>query len=73
MDEWIWTDAEVAAKLNAEYLGVKIDVDLEKPLVKRFGTSGYPTMIILNADGSELKRVVEYQSSSMMMKFLTTP
>ena len=73
MDEWIWTDAEVAAKLNAEYLGVKIDVDLEKPLVKRFGTSGYPTMIILNPDGSELKRVVEYQSSSMMLKFLATP
>lgn len=73
MDEWIWTDAEVAAKLNAEYLGVKIDVDLEKPLVARFKTSGYPTMIILNPDGSELKRVVEYQSSSMILKFLATP
>ncbi len=73
MDEWIWTDAEVAAKLNAEYLGVKIDVDLEKPLVQRFGTTGYPTMIILGADGSELRRVVEYQSSAMMLRFLATP
>lgn len=70
MDQWIWTDAEVAARLNAEYLGVKIDVDLEKPLVKCFGTSGYPTMIILGSDGAELRRVVEYQSSAMMLKFL---
>jgi thiol-disulfide isomerase/thioredoxin len=70
MDEWIWTDAEVAARLNAGYLGVKIDVDLEKPLVTRFGTSGYPTMLILNPDGSELRRVVEYQSSKMMLEFL---
>jgi thiol-disulfide isomerase/thioredoxin len=73
MDDWIWTDAEVAAKLNTEYLGVKIDVDLEKGLVQRFQTKGYPTMIILGADGRELRRVVEYQSSAMMLKFLATP
>ncbi len=70
MDEWIWTDAEVAARINAAYIGVKIDVDLEKALVKRFDTKGYPTMIILNADGTELRRVVEYQSSKMMLEFL---
>lgn len=74
MDEWIWTDAEVAAKLNAEYIGVKIDVDLEKGMVTRFGTTGYPTMIILGPDGRELRRVVEYQSSVKMLEFLgTTP
>jgi len=71
MDEWIWTDAEVAAKLNAEYIGVKIDVDLEKGMVTRFGTKGYPTMIILGPDGSEVRRVVEYQSSVKMLEFLT--
>jgi thiol-disulfide isomerase/thioredoxin len=30
LDEWIWTDAEVAAVLNEGYVGVKLDGDLEK-------------------------------------------
>jgi thiol-disulfide isomerase/thioredoxin len=63
MDEWIWTDADVAARLNSAFVGVKIDVDLEKGLVGQFKTSGYPTMIILDSHGKELRRVTEYQSS----------
>ena len=39
-------------------------------MVTRFGTKGYPTMIILGPDGSELRRVVEYQSSVKMLEFL---
>jgi thiol:disulfide interchange protein DsbD len=70
MDEWIWTDSDVAAALNSGYIGVKIDVDVNKPLVARFKTTGYPTMIILNPDGTELKRVVEYQSSKAMLALL---
>jgi thiol:disulfide interchange protein DsbD len=71
MDEWIWTDAEVAARLNEKFVGVKIDADLEKALVKRYNITGYPTMLIVDASGKELKRVVEYQSSKQMLGFLT--
>lgn len=70
MDEWIWTDADVAAALNADFIGVKVDVDIEKGLVKRFKTSGYPTMVILDSSGAEIQRVVEYQSSKDMLAFL---
>jgi thiol:disulfide interchange protein len=51
MDEWIWTDAEVAARLNEKFVGVKIDADLEKAIVKRYNITGYPTMLIVDATG----------------------
>ena len=71
MDQWIWNDEEVAGAFNANVLGVKIDVDLDKALVKRFQTKGYPTMIVLDRSGKEIQRVVEYQSSKQMLAFLT--
>ena len=70
MDQWIWTDAEVAASLNAGYVGVKVDADLEKALIKQFKITGYPTMVILDSNGTELRRVVDYQSSKQMLVFL---
>lgn len=70
MDQWIWNDAEVAGELNAAFLGVKIDVDIEKALVNRFKTVGYPTMIVLDASGKEIQRVADYQSSKEMLAFL---
>jgi thiol-disulfide isomerase/thioredoxin len=71
MDEWIWTDAEVASKLNAGYVGVKLDGDIEKALVKRYKVVGYPTMIVLDGAGKEVKRLVGYQSSKEMLAALT--
>jgi thiol:disulfide interchange protein DsbD len=73
MDEWIWTDADVAALLNGGYVGVKLDGDVEKDLVKQFTVSGYPTMFVLDASGKELKRVVGYRSSAEMMAQLKAP
>jgi thiol-disulfide isomerase/thioredoxin len=63
MDEWIWNDAEVASLLNTGYVGVKLDGDIEKALVKRYNVSGYPTMVILDATAKESKRLVGYQTS----------
>jgi thiol-disulfide isomerase/thioredoxin len=70
MDQWIWNDAEVVDELNAGFLGVKIDVDEEKALVKKFGTTGYPTMIILDSAGKELWRATDYLSSKQMLEAL---
>lgn len=69
MDEWVWTDAEVAALLNAGYVGVKLDGDLEKPLVGRFQVEGYPSIIVLDPSGKELQRF-HYLSSKEMLAAL---
>ena len=70
MDEWIWTDAEVAAALNAGFIGVKLDGDIEKALTKQHKVSGYPTMVVLDAKGVEITRAVGYQSSKEMLVML---
>jgi thiol-disulfide isomerase/thioredoxin len=67
MDEWIWTDTDVAAALTAGYVGVKLDGDIEKALVKRFTVTGYPTMVVLDGAGKELQRLVGYKSSKEML------
>jgi thiol-disulfide isomerase/thioredoxin len=71
MDEWIWTDADVAKLLHAGYIGVKVDGDLEKALVKDHRVGGYPTMIILDAAGAEIRRHVGYLASKEMIGFLS--
>jgi thiol-disulfide isomerase/thioredoxin len=71
MDDWIWTDAEVAAILNAGYVGLKLDGDIEKAHVKRFGVAGYPTMVVVDpATGQAVKTVTGYQSSEQMIALL---
>lgn len=70
MDEWIYTDAEVAGLLAGGYVGVKLDGDIEKALVKRFAVAGYPTMIVLDGSGAELWRAVGYQSSKELIALL---
>jgi thioredoxin-like negative regulator of GroEL len=69
LDEWIWTDAEVAALLNAGYVGVKLDGDIEKDLVSRFRVQGYPTVIVLDSTGQQIQRF-GYLSSKQMLEVL---
>jgi thiol-disulfide isomerase/thioredoxin len=70
MDEWIWPDAEAAAVLNAGYVGVKLDGGLEKALVVRLGVRGYPTVVLLDAGGTELTRFEGYLSSNEVLNVL---
>jgi thiol-disulfide isomerase/thioredoxin len=72
MDQWIWNDAEVAQAINAGYVGIKVDADLQKALVKRLKIEAYPTMMVMGADGAVLQRVTDYQSSKQMLAFLGT-
>ncbi len=71
MDEWIWTDAEVAAAIRTGFVGVKLDGDVEKAAVSRFSVKGYPTMVVVDpASGKAIRTVTGYQSSAQMLAFL---
>jgi thiol-disulfide isomerase/thioredoxin len=70
MDEWIWTDAEVATLVSERFVGVKLDGDIEKALVSRFSVGGYPTMIVLDAAGKEAQRASGYLPSKDAIEFL---
>jgi thiol-disulfide isomerase/thioredoxin len=70
MDQWVWTDSEVAALLGAGYIGVKLDGDVEKALVKRFAVTGYPTVLLLDPSSREVGRLVGYGSSKQVLELL---
>lgn len=70
MDQWVWNDVGVAQLINSEYVGIKVDADLQKALVTRLKIVGYPTMMVMDADGKEVRRVDGYQSSKQILDFL---
>ncbi len=72
MDEWTWTDAEVAAALRSGYIGVKLDGDVEKSVVRDLAVRAYPTVVVLDGKGRELGRFVGYKSSKDVMAFLAS-
>lgn len=73
MDEWIWTDADVAAAMAGKYISVKLDGDIEKAIVKKYNVVGYPTMLVIDETGKEIWRAVGYQSSKEMLDLFSTP
>ena len=70
MDEWIWSDRDVAGALNAGYIGVKLDGDVEKDLVKTFKITGYPAGVVVDSAGHETHRFLGYQTSAAILALL---
>ncbi|MEO7998995.1 MAG: thioredoxin family protein, partial [Gemmatimonadaceae bacterium] len=71
MDQWVWNDVAVAQLIKSDYVAIKVDADLQKALVTRLKIVGYPTMMVMDASGNEVRRIDGYQSSKQMMEFLT--
>lgn len=72
MDRMVYTKQPVVSAA-ASVVPVKVDGDARDDLAKRFGVKAYPTMILLDADGKELRRAVGYQSVAQMVEFLSAP
>ena len=70
MDEWVYT-ADVVIGASASYVSVKVDGDERPDLKERFLVEGYPTLLLVDADGTVLKRAAGYQSVKEMVEFLT--
>ena len=70
MDQWVWNDVAVAQLISSDYVAIKVDADLQKALVNRLKITGYPTMMVMDADGKEVRRVDGYQSSKQILAFL---
>ena len=70
MDQWVWNDVAVAALITDGFVAIKVDADLQKALVTRLRITGYPTMMVMDNDGKEVRRVDGYQSSKQMLSFL---
>lgn len=67
LDKTTWKDAKVRAWLNENMIALKIDAEKERALAKRYRVRGYPTIVFLLADGSEIDRVVGYVDAEQFL------
>lgn len=71
MDEWIWSDRDVATVVTKGYLAVKLDGDVEGGLVKQYGVHGYPAGIVVDATGRPKTALfLGYQTSAAILRWL---
>lgn len=69
MAQIVYTAAPVAEAAE-DVVAVQVDGDDRRDLVDRFGVSAYPTMILLDSDGTEIRRAVGYRGVAAMAEFL---
>ncbi len=67
LDKTTWKDADVIAWLEQETVALKIDAEKEAQLARRFRLEGYPTMLFVDPDGSEIDRILGYRDAAAFL------
>ena len=70
MDELVFSSKAVVDAGAQNTIFVKVDADARRDIIKKYKVSAYPTLVVLDASGKELKRVLGYQSIREMVDFL---
>ncbi len=76
MDRTTYSDKRIVTHIK-QYIAVRIDIDKEQDLAdefdgnaRRYGGSGVPTTVILNADGSEIYKEHGFLSPDTLLSIL---
>jgi thiol-disulfide isomerase/thioredoxin len=68
LDKTTWLDAAVGSLLRDKAVALKIDAEKEgKDLARRYKINAYPTLLLLQPDGTELDRIVGYRPADKFM------
>lgn len=59
LDDHTYKDKDVLA-LAENFVCIKVDADKNKPLVKKYNVTGYPTILFLKPNGDEVGRIRGY-------------
>lgn len=71
LDEKTWPDPQVQAWIKANAIAVRIDTDaVRKDLAAKLKIGSYPTVLVLDADGNERKRILGFQPPAEMLAWL---
>jgi thiol:disulfide interchange protein DsbD len=71
LDEKTWPDASVKQWISQNALAIRIDTDARrKDLAERLQIRSYPTVILLDAEGKELRRILGFQKPETMKAWL---
>jgi thiol:disulfide interchange protein len=68
----VWPDVEVARVVASGYVPVLIDTDRDAATTARYGVSGIPTVLVLDATGAVIRNGAPLTASGMV-SFLATP
>ncbi|MCK5821430.1 MAG: thioredoxin family protein [Bacteroidales bacterium] len=69
MDQYVYT-ADTVISATKNLTAVKIDGDEHRDLVKKYNISGYPTLVLLDKEGTEIARGVGYQSVAKVLELV---
>lgn len=63
LDKRTYSDEEVAAFVNARVVPIKIDAEKGEgiAIAKKYGVTGYPTILLMHPDGEEIDRLLGYK------------
>lgn len=70
LDENTFSDPQVQEKLANNYILVKIDIDENQQLASDYKIYGVPTLVILNQEGTEIKRKGSYVNPDELLSQL---
>jgi len=71
LDRETWPDPDVAAWIQAHAVPVRVDTDRRRrDLLPRLNILSYPTVLLLDGDGKELRRILGFQKPPEMLRFL---
>lgn len=74
-----WANEEIARIVNRDFVPVRVDATENEPdldpavaaLKKRYGVNAFPTLVITDADGKELRRQEGFGGRRALERFLT--
>ena len=71
LDEKTWSDPAVKAWIQQNAIAIRIDTDARrKDLAEKLQIHSYPTVLLLDADGRELRRSLGFQKPATMKAWL---
>jgi thiol:disulfide interchange protein DsbD len=71
LDEKTWPEAGVKQWIGQSAVAIRIDTDARrKDLAERLQIRSYPTVILLDAEGRELRRILGFQKPETMKAWL---
>ena len=70
MKRTTWADRATAAAVADRTVPVRVDCDARRDLERQYATQVLPTLMLVAADGRELRRVEGYQSSDDVRRLL---
>ena len=74
LDEKTWPDAGVKQWIAQNALAIRIDTDAKrKDLAPKLQIRSYPTVLVLDAEGKELRRILGFEKPEAMRAFLQGP